>query len=169
MKNLWAPWRLEYVKDLVDTDAEGGCFLCEAWSNPEQDAQRHVIYRDQHGMILMNRYPYTNGHLLVALGEHIPDLPQLSAEQRCALMELTTLAERLIQAVMNPQGINIGINVGRAAGAGLPGHLHVHLVPRWSGDTNFMTVVGKVRVIPQAMQEIYDEYKCAVDRVAGNE
>lgn len=163
--NLWAPWRMEYIKHVDDDDA--GCFLCEAWQHPDEDEQRLVVHRDKAGMILLNRYPYTNGHLLVALGDHTPDLPEMTAEQRASLFELVCEAERLLKATLNPQGINIGINVGRCAGAGLPGHLHVHLVPRWSGDTNFMQAVGAVRVIPQALEEIHEELTAAAPKVFG--
>lgn len=163
-QSLWAPWRLEYVTN-VDKDKSEACFLCEAWAKPDQAEQRLVVWRNDFGMILLNRYPYTNGHLLVAMKEHCPDLAAMDPTQRGALMELTAKAEQLLYAVLNPQGVNIGINVGRCAGAGLPGHLHVHLVPRWSGDTNFMSVVGQVRVIPQAMQTIHREMIEAVKKM----
>jgi len=167
--NLWAPWRIDYIRAASD-DCEGGgdpsgSFIADAFEHPDQDAERLVLYRDAVGLIMMNRYPYTNGHLMVAPGRAVPDLTDLPPADRARLMELIVIAERLIQVVMNPQGINIGVNVGRAAGAGLPGHVHVHLVPRWAGDTNFMHVVGQVRVIPQAMQEIYDEFRAALPNV----
>jgi ATP adenylyltransferase len=161
--NLWAPWRNDYVKS-IPPESEVKCFLCAAWQNPAEDAHRLVIHREEAGLILMNRYPYTTGHLLVIPADHLGDLLDLTPPQRAALMELTAMAERLIRAVLNPQGINIGINIGRCAGAGLPGHLHVHLVPRWGGDTNFMHVVGQVRVIPQAMEQVYAEFKAGIKK-----
>jgi ATP adenylyltransferase len=109
-------------------------------------------------MILLNKYPYANGHLLVALGEARPSLLDYDADQRAALWALVDRAMELMQRVLEPQGVNIGVNQGRAAGAGVPGHLHVHLVPRWSGDTNFMSVVGQVRVIPAALEAVYQRY-----------
>ncbi|MCC7147005.1 MAG: HIT domain-containing protein [Phycisphaeraceae bacterium] len=170
-QTLWAPWRMEYIRQL-DGEAkisERGCFLCEAaaagaipttpTASPamtEAGRKKLVLWQDERGMILLNRYPYTSGHLLVASNEHLADLTDLSAAQRAGLMELTALAEEVVRTAFNPQGINIGINLGRCAGAGLPGHLHVHVVPRWNGDTNFMQVVGQVRVIPQAVEESYD-------------
>lgn len=154
--NLYAPWRIDYLRRLNDS-SEPECFLCSAWAQPMLDHQNKVIWRGEQTMIIMNHYPYTNGHLMVCLNEHIGDLKDMNAAQRAELMESTTIAERIIQASLNPQGINVGINIGAAAGAGLPGHLHVHLVPRWSGDTNFIDVVGQVRVIPMAMEQIYDE------------
>lgn len=156
--NIWAPWRMDYIKGLDDDAPAPACFLCDAWAKPQADADTLVVHRTATGMIIMNRYPYTNGHVMVALGEHLPDLPDMTAEQRVELMELTNLAERMIHTAMNPQGINIGINIGRCAGAGLPGHLHVHLVPRWGGDTNFMQVVGGVRVQPQAIEVVHREF-----------
>ncbi|MBI1373161.1 MAG: HIT domain-containing protein [Phycisphaera sp.] len=168
--NVWAPWRIDYLKGVdaggVDGDAaSGGCFLCDACARPDEDAARLVVHRDDIGVIMLNRYPYTNGHLMVTPARHVGDLPDLSRDDRAALMELTTLAERLIHVVLNPQGINIGVNVGRAAGAGVPGHLHVHLVPRWGGDTNFMNVVGGVRVSPQALDDVYSEMTRALPKV----
>lgn len=165
---LWAPWRMQYIRGIPAEESQTGSFLADYWQSPDKDAEHLVLHRSALSMILLNRYPYTNGHLLVAPGEPIADLPQLSMEQRTDLMEMTTLAERLLQAAMNPQGINIGINIGRCAGAGLPGHLHVHVVPRWSGDVNFMTVVGQVRVVPQALEEVYEELSNALPKlVAG--
>lgn len=155
--NLWAPWREQYLRQLERDDQESdsaGCFLCEAAAcTPGSEAakQRHVLKRCDDGLLLLNRYPYTNGHLLVTCNDHIDELTGLSPLQRVGLMELTVLAQRLLQAAINPQGFNIGINVGRCAGAGVPGHLHVHVVPRWSGDTNFMEVFAQVRVVPQAL------------------
>lgn len=160
--NLWAPWRLPYILGLDKSDrpveASTSCFLCEAAKvDAGTDAARDmlVIARDEHALIMLNRYPYTNGHLLVAPLAHVPALPDLEAAGRAALMETVNRTQQLIETASHPQGINIGINVGRCAGAGLPGHLHVHLVPRWSGDTNYMSVIGNVRVVPQALEETW--------------
>lgn len=167
--NLWAPWRMAYIKQL-DTSATPpatGCFLCDAAGHPagSQGARdRLVLLHDARGLIVLNRYPYTSGHLLVAVAEHLADLTDLTAAQRAGLIELTALAEQLVRDAFNPQGVNIGINLGRCAGAGLPGHLHVHIVPRWNGDTNFMQTVGQVRVIPQALEETYGGLEQALSR-----
>lgn len=171
--NLWAPWRMDYIRQLgldANAEAEGSgpaCFLCAAAGEPDEsgDSKRLVLIDDSRGLILLNKYPYTNGHLLAAPSAHVESLCDLSAAQRAGLMELTALAERLLRAAMNPQGLNIGINIGRCAGAGLPGHLHVHIVPRWSGDTNFMETVGQVRVIPQALQECYQLLTAALGKL----
>ena len=150
---LWAPWRLDYIKSVTGQSAE--CFLCDLAQHPEKDSANFVVRRSQFGMLLMNRYPYVNGHLLAAPYRHTPDLPELSAEERADIFELAILGQQLLTKAMNPQGFNIGINIGRCAGAGVPGHVHTHVVPRWNGDVNFMSVVGQVRVIPQAVEEAY--------------
>ncbi len=167
--NLWAPWRMQYIRQIPHDDSASGSFLADYWADPQRDHEHLVLHRSELSIMLLNRYPYTNGHLMVAPGACVPTLAQLTTEQRCDLMEMTTLAERLLQAALNPQGINIGINLGRCAGAGLPGHLHVHVVPRWSGDVNFMTVVGQVRVVPQALEAVRDELAAALPAVLGND
>jgi ATP adenylyltransferase len=196
-ENLWAPWRMNYIKQLAPgSDAQvapglgaaepapeksparedGGhgaperaaCFLCEAAAaQPGTDLarQRLLLVHDQRGVIVLNRYPYTTGHLLAAPAEHLADLTDLSPDQRAGLMELTALAEQVTRLAFGPQGINVGINIGRCAGAGLPGHLHVHIVPRWNGDTNFMSIVGQVRVIPQAIEESYAVLAAALRKI----
>lgn len=158
-QNLWAPWRMAYIKQLDAKDepgTPGRCFLCDAANADADRARLLVLHNDDRGVILLNRYPYTNGHLLIAPRAHVGDLTDMTAPARAGLMELTVLAERLLRAAMNPQGLNIGINLGRSAGAGVPGHLHVHVVPRWAGDTNFMQAVGQVRVVPQALDDSYE-------------
>ncbi len=160
--NLWAPWRIGYLRGEDRPPQRGGdgnrCFLCDA-AEPELDEaakrERLVLVRDERGVLLMNRYPYTNGHLLAAPHDHVGDLSALSPEARCGLMELMDLGTRLLDEAMEPQGVNVGINIGRAAGAGEPGHLHAHVVPRWHGDVNFMESIAGVRVIPEALERSY--------------
>jgi ATP adenylyltransferase len=156
--SLQAPWRMEYIRSLEKPDP-GKCFFCEALA-ANDDAQRKerlVLWVTQYSIVMINRYPYTNGHLLVAPKLHKADLELLSAEETLDLQVQTIEAVKLLKRAMSPQGFNIGINLGRCAGAGLPGHLHQHIVPRWGGDTNFISVVGEVRVIPEAMSKLYDE------------
>lgn len=160
--NLWAPWRISYLQDLADAESAGGdrsgCFLCDAGGSPltaDDMADRLLLLRDERGMLLLNRYPYTNGHLLAAPLPHVADLTDLTADQRAGLMELAELGTRLLKAAMNPHGFNVGMNLGRCAGAGVPGHAHLHIVPRWHGDVNFMDAVAHVRVIPQALEETH--------------
>lgn len=171
--NLWAPWRIEYLRELsrrrdelaadIDPrDAPKGSFLSEYWVHPDRDEANLVVVRNDRGMILLNRYPYANGHLLVALGEARPRLLDYEPEQRRAFWSLVETAADLMERTLNPQGINLGINQGEAAGAGVAEHLHAHLVPRWGGDTNFITVVGRVRVIPESLEKMAAEYRAAL-------
>jgi ATP adenylyltransferase len=150
--NLWAPWRLEYVQQIAE---EPACFLCDYRDHPESDSSNHVVWRTDNSFVLLNRFPYTNGHLLIATLAHKADLSDLSSAELTSIMAQTRDAKRLLEESLRPHGFNIGINFGRCAGAGLPGHLHVHIVPRWNGDTNFMAVLGDVRVIPQALERLY--------------
>ena len=171
-KRLWAPWRMAYISGLDpadppagSVDGGSGCFLCDAaaadLAEESLDAML-VLLRDDRGILMLNRYPYTNGHLLAAPHNHVGDISELSATQRAGLMELCELGTRLLRKTMDPQGINLGMNLGRCAGAGLPGHAHMHVVPRWNGDVNFMQTVGNIRVIPQALQESFKLLKAAI-------
>lgn len=165
-ENLWAPWRMEYLRELnrlaeqLDGGVEpAGSFLADYWQHPEKDELHHIIHRAEQGFILLNRYPYSNGHLLVALGEARPTLLEYEPAQRAAFWQLVEFAMGLMERALNPQGINMGINQGDAAGAGVPGHLHAHLVPRWAADTNFITVVGRVRVVPDSLEAMARRYR----------
>ncbi|MDP6987597.1 MAG: HIT domain-containing protein [Phycisphaerales bacterium] len=160
---LWAPWRLQYLQNL-ETDAgkeDGGLrdFLCDCWRSPSDDHDNHVIHRDAHGLVMLNRHPYASGHLLVALGEARSRLLEYAPPQRAAFWNLVEYAWELMQQRLDPQGINMGINEGAASGAGLPGHLHAHLVPRWKGDVNFMGTVAGARVIPASLEDIATMYR----------
>jgi ATP adenylyltransferase len=135
-----------------------GSFLLDYWRTPDDDAHNHVVLRNEHGMILLNKYPYSNGHLLIALGEARPTLSDYDPDQRAQLWQLVDRAVALCEKALEPQGLNIGINQGIAGGAGVPSHLHVHVMPRWVGDTNFITAVGGVRVIPSALELMYERY-----------
>ena len=171
-ENLWAPWRLAYLRRLDERrrstgpDQEASVnFLAEYWAHPEADPEHHIIHRNGHGMILLNRYPYANGHLLVALGHPQPSLLEYDSSDRAAFWELVELAMELVKKVLEPQGINMGMNLGAAAGAGLPEHVHAHVVPRWGGDTNFMTVTGDVRVAPTSLEDMAAQYRQALPDV----
>lgn len=167
---LQAPWRLQYLEDMGKKERGGaaapstGSFLADYWLDPAEDTHNHVIVRGSQGMILLNAFPYASGHLLVALGEPRPTLLDYTPEQRAALWRLTDCAAALVTATLEPQGINIGINQGRAAGAGVPSHLHVHLVPRWGGDVNFISVVGQVRIMPASLDVMAERYRQAWKR-----
>ena len=168
--SLWAPWRLAYIRDLearteaakASAPSGSGNFLAEYWANPARDREQHVVHRDALGMVLLNRYPYTNGHLLVALGDARPALEDYEPAHRAHFWRLMELAMELCRSALAPQGMNVGLNLGRAAGAGLPEHLHGHVVPRWNGDTNFMSVLGAVRTIPDALDRTWDAYRTAL-------
>ena len=163
---LDAPWRLQYLESLDAREKTAGppttstgSFLRDYWLTPERDRDNHVIIRTAEGLILLNAFPYANGHLLVALGEPAPRLLDYSPQQRASLWALVDRAADLMERTLEPQGINFGVNQGRAAGAGVPQHLHAHLVPRWGGDTNFISVVGQVRVIPSSLEAMWERYK----------
>jgi ATP adenylyltransferase len=156
-KNLWAPWRMDYIRSLGDGLTDDGCFICRYWKDPDQDAKNRVLWRTPSSLVVMNLFPYTNGHLLVCHGYHKAELGELSDEELTDLTGAVRDGVAVLRAALSPHGFNLGINLGRCAGAGLPGHLHAHIVPRWSGDTNFMTVVGDSRVVPDALDATYQQ------------
>lgn len=158
MASLSAPWRMDYIRSTLKPEPDA-CFLCDAAAavTDEQRRERLILWTTPLCVILINKFPYTNGHLLIAPRAHKADLDILSPEELCDMQVQTVEATRLLKRAMSPQGFNIGINLGRCAGAGLPGHIHQHVVPRWGGDTNFMSVVGDVRVVPQAMSQLWEE------------
>jgi ATP adenylyltransferase len=162
-QNIWAPWRMEYIEALVEGDEDPGCFLCRYAGSPDKDREYRVIWRDETCLTVFNKFPYTNGHLLIAPIEHTADLTDLTDEALAAFFRTVRDAKRLLGEVTQAQGFNVGMNFGRCAGAGLPDHLHAHIVPRWSGDTNFMPVLGDVRVIPQSMDALIQKMRVAVD------
>ena len=161
--NLWAPWRMEYIRSLGDQKAEEGCFLCRYWAGPEHDQANHVVWRGDATFAVMNRFPYTNGHLLIAHAGHKGDLSELSGDEMNEMSSAIRSAVGILKKTLSPQGFNIGYNLGICAGAGLPDHLHAHIVPRWTGDTNFMAVVGDSRVIPDALDTLYGELVAAAE------
>ncbi len=152
-KNLWAPWRIKYIKNLSTKHA---CFLCHNLENPQDDKENLVLWRTKHCMVTMNMFPYNNGHLLIAPKRHIGDLFSASPEEMNEMMELIRDCQKVLSESVNPHGFNAGMNFGRCAGAGLPDHMHIHIVPRWDGDTNFMHVCSDTDVISQSMHELYD-------------
>ncbi len=151
MKVLWAPWRMEYI--LADKEDQE-CIFCPG-TDRTKDQERLILFVGTHTMVMMNRYPYNNGHLLVAPIKHVPSLDQLNNTELLALSLMVRHSIQAIKDLMNPDGFNVGINLGRVAGAGVEAHLHYHIVPRWNGDTSFMTAVGEVRVIPEHIVETY--------------
>ncbi len=154
-RNIWAPWRMEYIDALNDDGPKDGCFLCRYVPQPQEDAKNLVLWRGRRSFVLLNRFPYTGGHSMVAPFEHVSDLAALDDQTTLEIMHFLRDMQRVLTAAVHCEGFNIGINIGRCAGAGLPGHLHLHIVPRWSGDTNFMPVFGAARVIPVTLEDMY--------------
>ena len=149
---LWAPWRMEYIVG-PKPDA---CIFCEH-DDPALDRERLILYRGRHVMAMLNRYPYTNGHVMVAPYSHVARLSDIEEEIRHDLIGCLAACQRILDEAYRPDGLNLGANFGAAAGAGFVEHLHFHLVPRWVGDANFMTSVGEIRVIPEHLEHTYDE------------
>jgi ATP adenylyltransferase len=149
---------MQYIRSLGKKEA-AGCFLCAAAeaSDAKQRADCLVLWHSAHCMALINRFPYTNGHLLIAPLRHVAELSLLSDEELLDIEKQTVAAIDLLHKAMSPQGFNLGVNLGRCAGAGVPGHLHRHVVPRWGGDTNFMSVIADARVIPEAIDQLYED------------
>ncbi|MEM1445747.1 MAG: HIT domain-containing protein [Planctomycetota bacterium] len=166
-KNLWAPWRIDFMRQLGsgETDAKPTCFFCDC-ADPDASeellAQERVLHRTRHAIMLLNRYPYVNGHLLVAPRQHVSDLNDLPAEVRHGVMDLIALGAECLKLALDCQGYNVGFNVGKCSGAAVPGHVHAHIVPRWHGDTNFMEMIGGVKVIPQALDDCYADLQKAL-------
>ena len=150
MERIWAPWRIEYIL----ANKPQGCIFCDRPG--ESDRDRLILHRTSLSFVLLNRYPYTNGHLMVAPYRHTADLNSLSDAEMLDLFRAVRLSQQVLQDAASPQGYNIGVNLGRAAGAGVDEHLHIHIVPRWNGDTNFMSVVDDLRVMPENLMSTYD-------------
>ena len=164
-ENLCTPWRMQYIANFEREKRESGCFLCRYRDTPERDRESYVLWRSVQTLVLLNRYPYTNGHLLVAPALHVSSLSELPDEM---LIELTLRirdAQRVLKEVVAAHGFNIGINIGACAGAGLPEHLHWHIVPRWTGDTSFMASVGDVRLIPQSLDAVFEQFCASAARL----
>lgn len=154
MERIWAPWRIEYI--LAERPCE--CIFCDDDASLS-DRDRLILYRTSLSIVMLNRYPYTNGHLMVAPSRHIASLDDLSEDEILDIFRATRLSRTILQQEASPQGYNIGINLGKTAGAGVEEHLHVHIVPRWHGDTNFMAVVDDVRVVPEGLLATYDRLR----------
>jgi len=149
---LWAPWRLEYVGS---ADEQDGCIFCLALERSDEEGL--VVHRGERAFVLLNKFPYASGHLMVAPTRHTGDFGELEADEVVELHRLASQGIGALAQVYEPQGYNLGWNLGRIAGAGIVDHVHLHVVPRWAGDTNVMGVVGEVRVVPQAISQLYDE------------
>jgi ATP adenylyltransferase len=158
LERLWAPWRMTY---LGRSHGPTECLFCRV-ARARADREFLVLARRPHAFLMLNRYPYTGGHLMVAVSQHRSRFARLTAEARADLLELVGLAERALETEYHPHGMNFGVNVGRVAGAGFPGHLHMHVVPRWDGDTNFMATVGETRVLPESLARTWARLRRAI-------
>ena len=158
MEHLWSPWRLEY---LVQPGAEG-CIFCAAAAG-EEDRENLVLLRGERAFLILNRYPYNNGHFMTVPYAHVASLEDLDAATLTEMMMLLNRGLAALRAAMGPDGFNVGANLGRVAGAGIDDHVHIHAVPRWAGDTNFMPIVGNMRVVPQTWLQTYDQLRAALE------
>jgi ATP adenylyltransferase len=149
---LWAPWRIDYIL----SEKTGECFLCDRQQSSGKKDEFMIIFRGDYSFVMLNAYPYNSGHLMVCPYEHVGDISVIAKKKLNEMMELCVKSKEVLADVMNPGGFNIGFNLGLPAGAGLEEHIHMHIVPRWIGDTNFMPVLGNTRVVPQALQETAD-------------
>jgi len=163
MHVLFTPWRYPYLT-APKSPSPPACIFCIAADDPER-RETLTLFRGTQALVMMNRYPYTNGHLMVAPIAHVPSFEDLGDDDLVALSRAQVRALRAIRAAYSPDGVNLGVNIGRAAGAGIPGHLHFHIVPRWNGDHNFMNAVAHVKVIPQALEELHGELQKALRSV----
>jgi ATP adenylyltransferase len=164
MDLLWAPWRMDYIL----ASKGDGCFICAASEKPEEE-ESLLLHIGDTVVILLNRYPYNPGHVMVAPKRHVATLDGLGKEEQREVMEKITLSVRVLGEEMGSQGYNVGINLGKAAGAGLEDHLHVHVVPRWEGDTNFMPLLAEVKVVPEHLIQTYKKLKDAFCRIGGGD
>ncbi len=159
MERLWAPWRMAYINGGLQ---KVECFLCAAAGHPSDDEANLVIWRGEKVFCIMNRFPYNNGHLMVAPLRHGGEMAELAAEERAALMDGVIEMKGVLERAVRPHGFNIGLNIGRSAGAGLVDHVHFHIVPRWDGDTNFMPVLADTKVMPESLSDMYVKLSNAI-------
>lgn len=154
MERIWAPWRIQYIQ----MEKPEGCILCEK-PRQREDALNYILYRGDKNFIILNTYPYNPGHLMVAPYRHVASLEELTQEERQEHFAIVSQSIKVLRQVFNPDGFNLGINLGKAAGAGIDDHFHTHIVPRWQGDTNFMPVLSDIKVVPEALAETYQKLK----------
>ena len=154
MEQIWAPWRMEYIQ----TKKTNGCFLCE---KPKQDSDEanHILFRGEKNFVIMNSYPYNPGHLMIVPYRHIGSLEELTGAELKEHFDIVNRSIKVLRQVFSPTGFNLGINIGKVAGAGVADHIHTHIVPRWQGDTNFMPVISDVRVVPEALAATYQKMR----------
>lgn len=162
MDYLWTPWRYAYITAAAKTDKNEACILCELPKLGDEEAR--IVHRGRHCYIVLNTFPYTSGHVMVVPFAHLDELQKLPEPAASEMMALCQKMESVLRKVYSPDGINIGMNIGRAAGAGVTGHVHMHVLPRWVGDTNFMTVTAESRVLPEALEMTYERIRSAMEK-----
>jgi len=153
MKNLWSPWRSKYIESFKEEQSNGICIFCDAVDKDITDISNLVVHKSKNTFVILNLYPYNNGHLMIVPKRHIHKIESLTEEEAHELMDEIMIAEKVLKKIYSPQGFNVGANLGRAGGAGIEEHIHFHIVPRWNGDTNFMPAIGEVKVISQDLAE----------------
>ena len=158
MKRLWSPWRMKYIEN---HEKEEGCIFCNALSCTEDNEENLILKRGEKAFVIVNLYPYTSGHIMVAPMAHQPSLELLDPDTRAEMMEMVSESMVVLKKIYHPQAFNVGANIGKAAGAGVPDHVHMHIVPRWAGDTNFMSTLGETRVLPESLEETYKRIRKA--------
>ncbi len=157
MEYLWTPWRYTYI---TTTNQPVECFLCAAASSADDRASM-VVHRGERNFVILNRFPYTSGHLMIAPYEHVPSLEGLPDDTLAEMMRLARTAEKHLRVAYRPDGLNMGLNIGRSAGAGVPTHIHMHVLPRWTGDTSFISVVSDTRVLPEDLASTWEKLRAA--------
>ena len=161
MDVLWSPWRYDYIKsgETTTVEAQGGCVFCTILENPASDEEKFILHRAGFNFVILNIYPYTSGHLMIVPFGHIAEIADLTKETSDEMMDLIKKCQSIIKEIYHPNGFNLGMNLGKAAGAGVAEHLHLHILPRWIGDVNFMTAVGQTRTIPEDLRTTYQKLK----------
>jgi len=159
MDYLWTPWRYAYV---TGADKPTGCIFCDIVNNPGDDQARKIVHRGQHCFIILNTYPYTPGHVMVVPYAHLDELRKLPTEAAQEMMSLTQKMEGVLRELYRPDGVNLGMNIGKAAGAGVAGHIHMHVLPRWVADANFVSVIGETRMLPETLDVTWEKISRAL-------
>ena len=154
MKKIWAPWRMEYIQ----MEKPDGCILCEI-PKQESDDANYILYRGDKNFVIMNSYPYNPGHLMIVPYRHVANLEELTDEERHEHFDIVSRSIKVLRQAFSPEGFNLGMNIGKIAGAGIEDHIHTHMVPRWQGDTNFMPLISDVRVVPEAIAATYQKLR----------
>ncbi len=156
MKILWAPWRIKYILGKKE-----GCIFCDKIKE-NKDRENYILLRGKNAFVILNTFPYSNGHLMVVPYKHVPDLDGLEESELAELMRLVKTCTQILKKTLNPEGFNIGANLGKASGAGVEGHIHIHIVPRWEGDTSFISTVGDTKIIPESLDDTYGKLLAAL-------